>query len=777
MKKILRNPIFPIALSSIILFSTQIFTGKALFWGTPSTQFVPWWEFSWGTILDGGLPLWNPWVGMGAPLAANYQTALFYPPYWSYLVFLVIGGIELMAWSMTILVVLHLIWAGIGTVKLLDDLGIGKLGQVVGGLAFSLSGYMVSRAGFLSINAAAAWIPWILLFSKSLTSTTKKKKYFWLTGLVLGFQLLAGHAQIAWYSALLAGLWITFWAVRTGGREYWAIKIIYAWGKFIGAGILGAAISAIQLIPTFEYLIQSQRAGEYGYAEAMTYSFWPWRFMTLIVPDFFGNPAAGNYWGYGNYWEDAVYLGLLPIIMAIGLIFRAIKKDDLDQTANKRMIKDSQRELVVFLAIVTLISFVFALGKNTPIFPFLYRNIPSFDLFQAPARFTIWAEISLAVLAGIAVDRFRRPRGRTLYWTRLAAAGCFAIAAGSMIAWIYFGEINLTFITSAGKAGLIGLVITLAMLFKPEENQGRNLNIWKCIVVGIVSVDLVVAGWGLNPGIGLDFYRITSGQEQESRIFMYESVEYDLKFRRFFNFESFLPNSNWEEMYVYSLPNLNMLQRIQMVNNFDPIVPGRYQIWMEEINKKDLMKNEQLIDMMNIGAIIEENELGQISLRTTSYSGNQKLRLVGCALEVEEEAEALNLILEGKVNLEQKIIFENNYREAISPCSKIQGEIKILEEKPGYLKLNVNLEENGWIFWSQTWYPGWRGKVNGKWVDVQRANYLFQAVYSPAGSNEVEFVFWPESYAWGAGISATGVAVVAGGLIGTRKKKKVKTSD
>ena len=180
MKKILRNPIFPIVLSSIILFSTQIFTGKALFWGTPSTQFVPWWEFAWGTILEGGFPLWNPWVGMGAPLAANYQTALFYPPYWSYLVFFILGGVRLMAWSMTIMVVLHLIWAGIGTVKLLDDLGIGKLGQVVGGLAFSLSGYMVSRAGFLSINAAAAWIPWILLFSKGLASTSKKRKYFWL---------------------------------------------------------------------------------------------------------------------------------------------------------------------------------------------------------------------------------------------------------------------------------------------------------------------------------------------------------------------------------------------------------------------------------------------------------------------------------------------------------------------------------------------------------------------------------------------------------------------
>ncbi len=770
MKKILRNPIFPIVLAPIILFSPQLFTGQALFWGTPSTQFVPWWEFAWRTILDGGIPLWNPWVGMGAPLAANYQTALFYPPYWIYLVFFVLGGVKLMAWSMTILVVLHLIWAGIGTIKLLDDLEIGILGQAVGGLAFSLSGYLVSRAGFLSINAAVSWIPWILLFSKRLT--TKRKGYFWLTGLVFGFLLLAGHAQTAWYTALLAGLWVTFWAIRTGKKERKTRKIIYAWCKFIGAGLIGVILSAIQLIPTSEYLLLSQRAGEVGYTEAMTYSFWPWRFLTLLVPDIFGNPAAGNYWGYGNYWEDAIYLGLLPIVMAVGLIVKAVKRNEGKSEKDKRNNKDPHRELVGFLAFVILLSFLLALGKNTPIFPFLYRNIPSFDLFQAPTRFTIWAEISLAVLAGIAIDRFRRPQGRSLYWTRLAAAGCFAIAAGSLIAWISFGEINLTFIKSTGKAGLLGLVFFLAMLSKPEKNMGKNRDAWNYLIIGLVALDLIVAGWGLNPGIGLDFYRVAPEQENRSRTFIYENAEYDIKFRQFFTFESFLPEMDWEEMYAYSLPNLNMLQRIEMVNNFDPIVPGRYKTWMEEINKQDLIKNEQLIKLMNIGVIIEKDNIGQISFNSTpSSSGDNKLWLVGCALAVEEDAEILNLILEGKVNLEQKIIFNNTYQETISSCNQIQGEITILEERPGYLKLNTNLIEGSWIFWSQLWYPGWHGEIDGEWTDVQRANYLFQAVYSPAGNHEVAFLYRPASYIWGASISAVGVAVTTGGLIRTKRKK------
>jgi hypothetical protein len=295
-------------------------------------------------------------------------------------------------------------------------------------------------------------------------------------------------------------------------------------------------------------------------------------------------------------------------------------------------------------------------------------------------------------------------------------------------------------------------------------------------VVGLVGVDLLVAGWGLNPGIDLGFYRINSEQEKHSRRFMYESVEYDLKFDQFFTFESFSSKNDWEDMYTYSLPNLNMLQRSEMVNNFDPIVQGRYQTWMEEINKQDLSKNEQLMKLMNVGEIIERDGSGQISIIQVANSGDNNLRLVGCALEVEGEAEALNLILEGKVNLDQKIIFDSAYQGEISSCNQIQGKIDILEEKPGYLKLNANLEEDSWIFWSQAWYPGWRGEIDGKQADVQRANYLFQAIYSSKGKHEVEFLYRPDSYIWGAGISAVGVAGIAGGLIRTRKKKNKTTT-
>jgi len=125
----------------------------------------------------------------------------------------------------------------------------------------------------------------------------------------------------------------------------------------LGCILLASLISAVQLIPTFEYLQQSQRASAVEAEAAMTYSFWSWHFLTFLSPGLFGSPALGNYWGYGNYWEDAVYIGVLPFIIAlstIGLMFRCKKTSQFHRL----------QPLIVFCWVIIFIAVVLALGKN-----------------------------------------------------------------------------------------------------------------------------------------------------------------------------------------------------------------------------------------------------------------------------------------------------------------------------------------------------------------------------------------------------------------------------
>ena len=73
-------PLIAALLGPVILFGPMLIQGEALFWGTPLLQFVPWRMYAFEMIAAGYVPLWNPLLGMGAPLLANYQSALIYPP-------------------------------------------------------------------------------------------------------------------------------------------------------------------------------------------------------------------------------------------------------------------------------------------------------------------------------------------------------------------------------------------------------------------------------------------------------------------------------------------------------------------------------------------------------------------------------------------------------------------------------------------------------------------------------------------------------------------------
>jgi hypothetical protein len=416
--RLLALPYLPVILTPFVLMSPIIFTGRALFWGVPASQFVPWWNFAWETLRSGHIPLWNPLVGMGAPLIANYQSALFYPPNWLYLMLAAFGGVAAIAWGQALLVALHLSWAGLGMVILASRLRLGHLAQTVSGLAFSLSAYLVARAGFLSLNSAVAWLPWIMAATFDVATEQSQARFSsysrsvcWLAVLI-AMQLLAGHAQITWYTLLLAMLWASYWG--------WRCKNILRTCLLFGLAVLIAfALAAVQILPTTEYLLQSQRSGAVDYELAMTYSFWPWRLLGLLVPGLFGSPARGDYWGYANYWEDAIYIGMLPLMLAVAALFR----------------KDSMQPVKYFLVALLPLSFLFAMGKNTPIYPWLYQHVPTFGMFQAPTRWTIWVEFATALLAGIGVQGWRRPKGRLLYWARLGTAGAFAVTLG---AWLVY---------------------------------------------------------------------------------------------------------------------------------------------------------------------------------------------------------------------------------------------------------------------------------------------------------------------------------------------------
>ncbi|HLA44685.1 MAG TPA: hypothetical protein VJZ27_14670, partial [Aggregatilineales bacterium] len=106
----------------LLLFAPLLVGQRVLFWGLPALQFYPWRVFAFEQLHNGSIPFWNPYSGGGAPLLANYQTAVLYPPNWLHLF---LNN----AYVMNLLTVLHIFWAGLGMWMFTRELGVVPLGR------------------------------------------------------------------------------------------------------------------------------------------------------------------------------------------------------------------------------------------------------------------------------------------------------------------------------------------------------------------------------------------------------------------------------------------------------------------------------------------------------------------------------------------------------------------------------------------------------------------------------------------------------------------------
>jgi len=722
-----------VGLGPLLLFGPMLLRGEALFWGAPMLQFTPWRSAALQILGSGHWPLWNPWLGMGAPLLANYQSALLYPPN---LLLLVVD----VAWGQTLLVMLHLMWAGAGMLCLARRIGLGRLGQGVASLSFALCAYLVARAGFLSMNATSAWLPWVLWAVEGLgrrqDSPAAGRAAIPILAAILSMQWLAGHAQLAWYSAFLAGAWCAW---RGAEERGWRGALGGA-GIFLAATGLAALLTAAQLIPTLEYLGQSGRAQGLAEGFALTYSLWPWRLLGLLAPDLFGHPAQGNFWGYANYWEDALYMGMLPLLLALGA---AVGRGG------------PHRGLRLFLIAAGGSSLLLALGDHLPLFPFLFRQVPTFDLFQAPTRWTLIVAAALAVLAGLGADRWSAPGPRATYWLRLGTVGAGTAVLAAWLGPQLIPGLEPTLAPAIARSGLLlGLTGVLALRRPNSASLG-----WDAAALGLILVDLALAGFSLNPSQPLSLQQghtpLASRQADGHRLYMPVELEQDLKFNQHFRFDSYQPGHDWTQVRQAGLPNTTLLDGLPSANNFDPLVTGRFEAFLEALQRAAPSKRSEILDVMDVGWEARADPTAPSGVQYTQRDRARRARLVTTAQWVEGPEEALSALLGAGHDPTRTVLLEGTPDPRNGEPGS-SGEIQVVgPDGPGGVELLVKAPGGGWAVLHDAWYPGWRATLDGQAVPIHVADGIFRAVWVPAGRHTLVFSYVPRSFAAGAVISLT----------------------
>ncbi len=761
----------PLALIVLVLLALfhALLNGHALFWGLPALQFVPWRQLAFEELLAGRLPTWNPYLGAGAPLLANYQTALFYPPNW-------LGLILPDAQAMSLVALLHVVWAGLGMWLFVGALGLPPFGRGISTLAYALGGTLMARLGSYPTADAGAWLPWLFWIVHRLTIRRRGRDVGGLA-LIFAMQLLAGHAQTVWYSLMgvgLYGLWQIAWVQRRDAFRRRAGTVL-----LIGAAFaLGVAIAAIQIIPTAEYLAESQRSGGLNYATLTNLSYHPARLITLFSPNFFGTPADGSYITQGIYFEDAAYIGFIPMISALAAIngWRR-KRNQLDEHPTFASVP-----IWIMLALLALF---FAAGKHNPVFHFLYDYVPTFNAFREPVRWLILAEFGLAVLAGIGTGHWGRGKW-VVFWSRLAAAGGGAMAIMALVGLevVKFDSHNLRVL--AWGLVVLGCGIAGAALFtltQPVEPSRLSPRAWRIGVLVLVALDLAWMADGLNPTVSADFFRQQKTDRAPGRIFWYEDYRYDVTFGSdkddpvqidgYFDLTDYRrATRQWRAVRASLLPNINLLDRVPSLNNNDPLLPSYHSQYIDLIEAAGEQAGA-LLQAAGVTQVYGKVPTGwQGENPATAPTGDGSTAWVVPQAEWSGSDTAIDAALRDPAwDPRHTAILAGQPAAAETGPQLTTGQVTVIENDPARRRYHVSTDGAGFLVISETWYPGWTVKVNGQPTRLYRANLAFQAVAVPAGEADITLTY--RITHWWAGVAISGIALlIAGGLIAAPSIKR-----
>ncbi len=345
-----------------IALTNRVLAGLDLF-----AYFYPYRDFVGAALRAGRLPLWNPYLFMGAPLLANSQAAVLYPLHWP-LIWL--EAPKQVAWS----IVIHIWLAGAGSYLLARRvLRLRPVAALTAAAIFALGGFLGAQVEHVNQLNASAWLPWLLLCLEEAVQAGKRHGPALLGGgAVTGLTLLAGHTQAAYIVLFGAALYAL---VRRANRQA-ALRGVAALSAM---GLVGGLLAAGQLLPTAELSRLSVRSGGLPYNEAASFSLKPGLIFKAFLPPLLWEPPFSEY---------VAYIGLIGLALAAVGAWAILRRKHPGGA-------------VLVLALAGLL---LAFGAYNPAYYLLYRLVPGFALFRAPARWLLLYSFGAAMLAGIGLE-------------------------------------------------------------------------------------------------------------------------------------------------------------------------------------------------------------------------------------------------------------------------------------------------------------------------------------------------------------------------------------
>lgn len=233
--------------------------------------------------LAGSVPWWDPFSGIGLPLAAEMQGSSLFLPY--VLMLALPGGVVWLG--------LAIQWtAGLTTWRLLRRLGLGVSASITGALLFELGACFAWMGP--PANLPCAFLP---LFLLGIEGARERWGGMRPIALAVALSLYAGFPETAYLNGLLALVWAGLRGVQGPNRVLFAVRVA-------AGGVVGLLLAAPLLWPFLDGLRTAELGARDGIGMAAL-SWPPSAAVQVLAPYALGLPAglsAGTDPGSTLFW-------------------------------------------------------------------------------------------------------------------------------------------------------------------------------------------------------------------------------------------------------------------------------------------------------------------------------------------------------------------------------------------------------------------------------------------------------------------------------------------
>lgn len=700
-------------------------------------------------LKKGELPLWNSYMFGGYPLLANVQAGLLFPTIIFYLIFSA-------PYAWTLQVMSQPFLASIFMYLLLRHFKLGRLPSVFGSIVYGFGGSTILWIQWNTQATTSLFLP-ILILLQDKYLTLRSVKWGALLSFFICLQILAGYLPVLPFTFIALALWFIF-----RFKSLADLKIIFFF-------FLGLSLSAIFLLPVFELIRISQRT-----IETLLYGspfFAPENIINLVAPDFFGNPATGNFWGKGDNMDTTIYAGVTALIFSLVGI--------------KSFFGKPQVRFALCLFVIALL-----ISTPNPLGIFLYKLGIWGGQSITMNRVNFLLNFSLAILGSYGISLFKNPKSvvslKPAIWVLSAIAG-----------------LTLGLITS--KNMMISISEAAPLIAKINISL-RNLILPIILATTVFLLILVIKKFKWLQAVAIPIFTL---------VLIFELFRFGLKFNAFSSIDFLYPEtpiSKFLKQYPHDRviaerdifpANMWLPFKISSIQGYDGIYPLKTAKLLSVIDSDSVDAapkprwglignfNSKILDETNTRFLLaikrgyegRATNDGQVAV---TIPGKYKEIFAEGGVAILENTQSLPRVYLTKKAIKasdrdtlqflidadfpiREISIADNFEYNNDSEEKLNANLEYIPVTNNHVQIKTSSNIDAYLVLLDSFYPGWKASIDGKESTIYRTNYNFRGIVLPKGNHIVDFIYFPKSLQYGMIISVASLVIIIS-LLCYRKK-------